>query len=82
MANVVIPVKSFSSPYEDKGVYSASTDRRILTANIQDIEAYTTSKQPAIKSIIRVKYVSGRELKSGAYLVNDTVAALTTAINS
>ncbi len=81
MANV-ITVKSFSSPYDEKGVVSASTTRVIGVSNIVDISAYTDDNQSAIKSIIRVKYNSGRETKAGAYFVNEAVAALATAINT
>lgn len=80
MANV-ITVKSFSSPYDERGVVSASTTRLIGTSNIIDVEAFTNPNQSAIKSIIRVKYAAGRETKAGSYYVNETVTALATAIN-
>lgn len=82
MSNVIV-VKAFSTPYDlDRRVVSASSERRINKDNIEDLVAETNQNQPAIKTRIYVKYTSGRETKAGAYLVNETVAALTTAINT
>jgi hypothetical protein len=55
------------------------------TANIQEVVAASAGQQailPGVQSVITVKYQNGNNVLTGAYLVGQTVATLTTSINA
>jgi nickel-dependent lactate racemase len=55
------------------------------TANIQEVVSASAGQQailPGVESVITVKYNNGNNVLTGAYLVGQTVATLTTSINA
>jgi hypothetical protein len=55
------------------------------TANIQEVVSASAGQQailPGVQSVITVKYNNGNDVLTGAYLVGQTVATLTTSINA
>jgi hypothetical protein len=57
----------------------------IGTNNILNVVAASTGQQavlPGVQSVITVKYNDGNNVLTGAYLVGQTVATLTTSINA
>ena len=83
MANVIQVTVMRGPGTSANAPYPASYVALIGTNTISRVEAYTAAVQSGVNSIIRVRYNNNRSLiYKGTYYVNETVAALKTAINA